>query len=69
MYCEPSNAGLNSETHAVAKEMEAAAVAWVCQRMGVAFTALKVITDLVDEPETTSGQFYRNLAWRRSVSP
>jgi 5'-methylthioadenosine nucleosidase len=51
-----------SETHAVAKEMEAAAVAWVCQRMGVAFTALKVITDLVDEPEATSEQFYRNLA-------
>lgn len=47
---------------AVAKEMEAAAVAWVCERMGVAFTALKVITDLVDHPEPAADQFNRNLA-------
>ncbi len=47
---------------AVAKEMEAAAVAWVCERMGVAFAALKVITDLVDHPEPAADQFTRNLA-------
>jgi 5'-methylthioadenosine nucleosidase len=47
---------------AVAKEMEAAAVAWMCERMGIAFTALKVITDLVDHPEPAADQFARNLA-------
>lgn len=46
---------------AVAKDMEAAAVAWVCERLEVPFTALKVITDLVDEPEATADQFSRNL--------
>lgn len=49
-------------SNAVAKEMEAAAVAWVCERMNVAFTALKVITDLVDHPESAADQFTRNLA-------
>ncbi len=47
---------------AVAKEMEAAAVAWVCRHAGVAFQAVKVVTDLVDDPEPTPDQFLRNLA-------
>ena len=33
---------------AVVKEMEAAAVAWVCQQLGLPFFALKTVTDLVD---------------------
>lgn len=45
-----------------AKEMEAAAVGWVCERMDVPFTALKAITDLVDHHEETAEQFDRNLA-------
>ncbi len=45
-----------------AKEMEAAAVGWVCERMEVPFTALKAITDLVDHHEETAEQFDRNLA-------
>jgi 5'-methylthioadenosine nucleosidase len=49
-------------TDAVAKDMEAAAVAWMCERLSVPFTALKVITDLVDDPEETAEQFDRNLA-------
>ena len=48
-------------TDAVAKDMEAAAVAWMCERLGVPFTALKVITDLVDTEEETAEQFVRNL--------
>lgn len=44
-----------------AKDMEAAAVAWVCERLGVPFTAVKAITDLVDDPEATVEQFLRNL--------
>ncbi len=46
---------------AVAKDMEAAAVAWTCERLGVPFTALKVITDLVDHHEEAGEQFTRNL--------
>ena len=46
---------------AVAKDMEAAAVAWMCERLGVPFTALKVITDLVDTADEPAEQFMRNL--------
>jgi nucleoside phosphorylase len=49
-------------SHARAKDMEAAAVGWVCERMNVPFTALKAITDLVDHHEETAEQFDRNLA-------
>ncbi|MEM7285928.1 MAG: 5'-methylthioadenosine nucleosidase [Actinomycetota bacterium] len=48
-------------TDAVAKDMEAAAVAWTCERLDVPFTALKVITDLVDHHEEAAEQFSRNL--------
>ena len=48
-------------TDAVAKDMEAAAVAWMCERLEVPFTALKVITDLVDTEEEAAEQFSRNL--------
>ncbi len=51
-----------TEVGAVAKDMEAAAVAWVCRRHGVPFQACKVVTDLVDDPEQTQVQFLRNLA-------
>lgn len=51
------------DTHGtLAKDMEAAAVAGVATRAGVAFTALKVITDIVDSPESTAEQFEANLA-------
>ncbi len=46
---------------AVAKDMEAAAVAWVCERLNVPFTALKAITDLVDTVHPTRDQFMANL--------
>ena len=46
---------------AVVKEMEAAAVAWVCQQLGVPFFALKAITDIVDGPKPTLGEFQTNL--------
>jgi nucleoside phosphorylase len=41
--------------------MEAAAVAWVCEKAGVPFTALKVTTDLVDGEEPTEIEFSANL--------
>ncbi|MGI9621297.1 MAG: hypothetical protein ACR2PK_00565 [Acidimicrobiales bacterium] len=46
---------------AVAKDMEAAAIAWLCQHLDIPFTALKVVTDLVDAPEEPGEQFLRNL--------
>ena len=46
---------------AVAKEMEAASVAWVCQQLYTQFFALKSITDLVDGPQRSEDEFYQNL--------
>ena len=45
----------------VAKEMEAAAVAWVCHLHGVPVGAVKTITDLVDSEVDTPEQFIANL--------
>jgi 5'-methylthioadenosine/S-adenosylhomocysteine nucleosidase len=44
------------------KEMEAASIAWVCERHGVPLVLLKAITDLVDHPSPTSEQFVKNLS-------
>ena len=52
---------MRSEGAAV-KEMEAAAVAWVCSTLAVPFVAIKSITDIVDGPHATAEEFYSNLA-------
>ena len=44
------------------KEMEAAAVAWVCGLSGTPFVGIKTITDLVDHPTPTAEQFLANLS-------
>jgi nucleoside phosphorylase len=46
---------------AVVKEMEAAAVGWVCKQLQIPFVALKGVTDLVDGEETTREEFEANL--------
>lgn len=46
----------------VAKEMEAAAEAWVASLAGVPFFAVKAITNLLDAPGASEEQFRRNLA-------
>ena len=43
------------------KEMEAAAVAWVCSMHGVGFLGVKAITDLVDGSHPSEAQFMANL--------
>jgi len=48
-------------TDTVAKDMEAAAVAWTCEHTGTPFGALKVITVLVDHHTETAEQFLANL--------
>ena len=52
---------LISETGGVVKEMEAAAVAYVCELMKIPVMALKAITDLVDHHAATADQFAANL--------
>lgn len=44
-----------------AKEMEAAAVAWVASMFGVPMLAVKAITDLVDGPHPTEAEFLEHL--------
>ena len=46
---------------AVVKEMEAAAVAWVCKQLGCPFVAIKAVTDIVDGEEATREEFESNL--------
>jgi len=46
---------------AVAKEMEAAAIAWVADLHGVPFLALKSITNLLDSARASEAQFLENL--------
>ena len=43
------------------KEMECAAVAWVCEKLRVPFVALKSITDIVDGDKATRDEFESNL--------
>ncbi len=51
----------------LAKDMEAAAVAGVADRLGVRFTACKVITDIVDGEIATAEEFRANLATASAV--
>jgi nucleoside phosphorylase len=44
------------------KEMEAAAIGWICGLSGTPLLPLKTITDWVDHPADTGEQFYANLA-------
>ena len=49
------------ENNASVKEMEAAAIAWVCEINQVPFTAIKAITDIVDGPHATGEEFLKNF--------
>lgn len=60
---QPSDLDFMNSVTAVAKDMEAAAVAWVCALKEVPFTALKVTTDLVDGEITTEEEFVTNLQY------
>ena len=44
-----------------AKDMEVAAIAWVCQCLRTPFVALKAITDIVDGEHPTEEEFLRHL--------
>jgi len=60
--CSPTDLAILLAEGAVVKEMEAAAVAWVCQQLSIPFVALKSVTDIIDGGESTRDEFDRNLA-------
>ena len=49
------------ENEAIIKDMEAAAIAWVCRILSVPMLAVKAITDLIDEETPTETQFMANF--------
>lgn len=49
------------ENNAIIKEMEAAAIAWVCETLSVPMFAIKAITDLIDEDTPAETQFLKHL--------
>ena len=51
------------EHNAVAKEMEAAGIAWVAMLFEVPMMALKSITNLLDEDNKSESEFVNNLAY------
>lgn len=57
----PADAAAIAASGAEVKEMEAAAVAWVARLNEIPVTALKVVSDLVDDPAPTPEQFAANL--------
>ena len=58
----PADARRIDEVGAHVKDMEAAAVAWIAGLFGAKFTAVKVVTDLVDGPHPTEQEFLENLS-------
>ncbi len=50
------------ENKAIIKDMEAAAIAWVCRTLAVPMAAVKAITDLIDEKTPTETQFLDNFS-------
>lgn len=58
--CTPEDMARLTAHGASVKEMEAAAIAWVCEFHHVPLVLLKAITDLVDHHESTSSQFLKN---------
>lgn len=62
----PEDRRMIESSGAVAKDMEAAAVAYVCELYGVPCSALKAITDLHDVPVSSAEQFTANLAMASS---
>ena len=59
--CPPQDFEFMSRQSVVAKEMEAAAIAWVASLHGVPLFVLKSITDLVDSGRPTAEEFLKHL--------
>lgn len=50
------------ENNASVKDMEAAAIAYICELAQIPFFALKVVTDIVDGDRVTQDEFFENLS-------
>jgi 5'-methylthioadenosine nucleosidase len=50
-----------TENEASVKDMEAAAIAWVCEQSNTPFFAMKVVTDIVDGGVATHEEFMANF--------
>ncbi len=59
--CIDADSEMMEKNNASIKEMEAAAVAYVANQLGVPFIALKAITDLVDSGLPAGTEFLNNL--------
>lgn len=49
------------KNNAQIKDMEGAALAWVCRQYDVSLVSLKVVTDIFDLPHPAADQFIKNL--------
>lgn len=58
--CTKEDAELIQKNQAYLKEMEAAAISWVCEHHFVPMMPIKAITDFVDHPTETAVQFFSN---------
>lgn len=58
--CSPEDAAQMQALSASVKDMEAAAIAYVCERRAVPLVLVKSITDIVDHPTETAAQFLAN---------
>jgi len=58
----PEDAKMMEINGATVKEMEAAAIGWVCEQYRIPFFPVKAITDFVDHHADTANQFQENYA-------
>ena len=58
----PTDEAILLQEPVVAKEMEAAAIAWVASLYSIPVVAIKAVTDLLDHPLDLDTQFRQNLA-------
>lgn len=57
----PRDIEMMNKNEASVKEMESAAVAWVCEQFKLPYVPLKVATDYVDTKDDQVGSFIENL--------
>ena len=63
----PKDQKMLIKNKADAKDMEAAAIAWVCSIYAIPFIAIKSITDLIDSEKTTQAEFLTNLEYASNM--
>ena len=61
LTCRDHEVDFFNKNNVVVKEMEAGAIAYVCERFKVPYLGVKSITDIVDGPRVTSEEFLENL--------